>query len=186
MSHFLGIFPDEKASYQLRKLLANYGRLFDAQGVPITLVRPEQFHMTLVYFGQQLGFVRREALAWKLRRYPFKPLTIGLDRVRLGISRNYKELLFASVNSGADTLRETVFDLSRKLGVRDDKVFIPHITLGRVSKDLMDQEYNNLNEDIQRINRELFTEEITITPQYFDLIHSKDGEYKRLKRFLVS
>jgi replicative DNA helicase len=52
-------------------------------------------------------------------------------------------------------------DLRKLLGKSDDTNFVPHLVLGRVSKDLSNQEYMNISRDLSRVAKELNVSKLT-------------------------
>jgi 2'-5' RNA ligase len=80
-----------------------------------------------------------------------------------------------------------VSTLSKRLGVKREKVFIPHITSGRVKKDLYDEEYKNLSSQIAGLNNKHFnSDEISFIPQKLELIESDYTNYETLQEYQFS
>lgn len=182
MSYFLGVFPDQNANFRIRKVNAELARVFDSQGIPIMLVQPEQFHITVIWLGQDLSWIQKKLVNFKLRRWSSQPFEITLDRARLGFSKSYRELLYLDVDRGSDRLRDMVPKLMKLLRIKRDKSFIPHITLGRVGKDLSDEEYKNLTNEIYRISKLLLDDPIRFEFRELSFVHSHQGEFNFLKK----
>ncbi|MCB9789370.1 2'-5' RNA ligase family protein [Candidatus Nomurabacteria bacterium] len=184
MNYFLGVFPDKETCLKISKTLAEAGKVFDNQAVPVNYVDRNSYHITLLFFGPKFNLIQRQLLNLKLRYFKRKSFKISVRQVRLGISRQNKELVFMPVFDGAEELRELVYDLSKKLGYRRDRKFIPHITLGRVRKDLSEEEYRNLSHSLDELNSSIL-KEIRFDVDAFHLVHSEKGSYRSLKKFSI-
>ncbi len=155
MNYFLGFFPDEKTNYKIRKVVGEVGRIFKDFDIPVRWVKPETFHINLYSVGERYSFFHRLFLKHKFKKILFKPFDISFGKVRLGISRKYRELVYIDVNEGGEQLRELLHQVRGNLKGNDSSTFVPHLAIGRVSKDLSEEEYRNLVKDIQNISKTL-------------------------------
>jgi len=183
MNYFLGFLPDEKANYKIRKIVGEVGRVFKDFDIPVRWVKPETYHITLLTLGDRLGFFSKIFLKRKVKRIPFKPFDISLGKVKLGISRKYRELIYIDINDGGEELRELLLLARKYIKSSDSTTFVPHITIGRVSKDLSEEEYRNLVKDIHNISKTLDIENISFRVSEMYLIRSKEGDYSLLMKF---
>lgn len=192
ISYFLALIPDDKANFAIRRIVADVGALFDSHGIRISLSKPESFRISVINFGKTLPFFKKFQYGKKINKHFANSNTQGyqieLDRIRLGISRNYRELLFLTLDGGAEQLRNLVYELTPKLGLKRDYMFIPHLTLGRVGKDLTNEEFKNLNESIFQLNNRLKKElhEISFQADSLQLIKSTNGVYELLNSFPIT
>jgi len=150
-NYFLGLFPDPEVSKRIAKTTIEIRKIFASQGINVKWVEPEKYHLSLLFIGHQISFLRKLIIKNRVNNYHFSPFNIEISGFKAGISNRYRELVFMTIGQGADQLRELVTDLSMKTGVQRDQVFIPHITLGRVGKDLTDQEYSNILTEVKEI-----------------------------------
>ncbi len=183
MNYFLGFFPDEKANYKIRKVVGEVGRIFKDFDIPVRWVKPETYHISIYLIGEKLNPISQFFLSRKIRKIEFKPFEISFGKVRLGISRKYKELVYIDLSDGGEELRELLHRLRYELRGIDNSTFVPHLTIGRVSKDLSEEEYRNLVKDIQNISDDLNIPEISFTVNEMYLVKSKDGDYSLLMKF---
>lgn len=156
-NYFIGIFPDENTKRRISMVARDFGGIFESQGIHVRWALPENFHISILFLGKDLNFVSKFIKKRSFQKYvnqKFLPFPITLGDVKLGISNRYRELIFLSIENGADELRNSVLDLSAFMKTKRDQIFIPHMTLGRVSKDLSDEEYRNLISEIARFNSE--------------------------------
>lgn len=151
--YFIGIFPDQKTVETLTDISARAAEIFSTQGIPIRWMQPDKYNISILFAGKSLNFFKKKFISYRLGKYEFKPFEISMGHIKLGISKKYRELVFFTVEDGADQMRDMVLDLSGKLKVQRESAFIPHITLGRVNKDLSDMEFKNLTDDITRLNK---------------------------------
>lgn len=186
MNYFLGIFPNDKARYRLSKLIPEVGRVVDSHGIPFSSVKPENLHVTVLYLGGKMPFFRKLAMDVKLKRFSFEPFVISIDAIKLGSRRTAKETVFGSIGAGAEILREIVYQLDETLGFERLQTFTPHMTLGRIAKDLSEEESRNLNYNLSDVNRSYLSDEIKFLVDSIYFVISEHNSYKLAKKFSAS
>jgi len=77
-------------------------------------------------------------------------------------------------------MREMLLDMRKALKLKDEGNFVPHLTLGRVSKDLSDEEYSNLCKDLAVVAKGLDIEKIEFYVNDIKLIKSSGDNYSVL------
>lgn len=185
MGYLLGFIPDKETNYKVGKSLGNLGRVFDGQEISVRWNKPEQYYINILYLGDKLSPLKKLVINSKLKKFNLKRFDIKFDKAVLGSSRQYKELVYLTISEGGDELRELVFSLRELLKEHDRGTYIPHLTLGRVNKDLTNQEHLNLSQDVRRENKKLGIDEIGFKPGSLLLIESEEGEYKVIKEFEI-
>lgn len=183
MSFFLGIFPDEDSIKALQEVVKETSQVFEGFEIPVRWSKPENYHMTVIHFGERLSFLKKILLKYKLKKLPLKKFKIKFHTVKLGISRKYKELIYLDLLEGGDEMRKLFLKLREFLNIKYDTNFIPHFTLGRVSKELTDQEYSNICKDLSIVAKRLDISDIEFYVTGIKLVKSKDGEYQVLMNF---
>lgn len=180
MSFFFGFFPDENTNYKIRKVVGEVGRVFADFQIPVRWSKPETFHMTVLHVGENLSFFRRLIWRFRLKTICFTPFKVSFNTVKLGISRRYKELVYLDTKDGGDVMRAILLDMRKALKLKDEGNFVPHLTLGRVSKDLSDEEYSNLCKDLAVVAKSLDIGKIEFYVNDIKLIKSSDDNYSVL------
>lgn len=183
MNYFLGFFPDEGTNYKIRKVVGEVGRIFKDFDIPVRWVNPETFHISLYYLGESMNIFQRFFLKRKIEKISIRPFTVRLGKVKLGISRKYKELIYIDLEEGGEEIRELYHQIGQIIKNKDFTTFVPHLTIGRVSKDLSEEEYRNLLRDIYNISKNLDVENISFVVNSFYIVKSKDGNYLPLIKF---
>ncbi len=183
MNYFLAFFPPQEANFKIRKVVGELGRVFDGQKIDVRWVKPERFHVATIFLGSDIAFLKRKSLEMKLSKFQTPRFEIKFDKAQLGISRQYKELVYLTVSDGGDELRDLVFSLREHLGINDPGRYIPHLTLGRINKDLTDEEFKNLTQDVRVVNKLLNIPEISFVPQSLAYVCNDSEEYAILKEF---
>lgn len=183
MSFFLGIFPDKATVDQIKKVVVEVGKVFDGFDIPVRWSEPGTYHMTLIYLGEKLPFYKRLFFKYKLKSFSLTRFKVRLNKVKLGINRKYKELIYIDLLEGGEEMRKLYLELRTLLNLQDDSNFIPHLTLGRVSKDLTDQEYANICRDLSVVTGKLGIDEIQFFVNELKLVKSEDGKYQVLMNF---
>lgn len=183
MSYFLGFIPDKESNYKIRKVIGDVGMIFSDLGIPVRWVKPSSYHITLFTFGERLSLFQRLVLKKRVSKLQFKEFEISLSSVKVGISRKYKELIYLDVNDGGEELRELLLRVRKQFGAKDVSIFVPHLTIGRVSKDLSKEEYRNIVRDIGNISKNLNIKDIKFKVKELYLIQSKEGVYSFKMKF---
>lgn len=183
MSFVIGILPAEETQYKIRSSLAEVGKIFETQDIPITYVDRDSYHVTLLFLGQKMSFLRKKRMDYQLKNYSKNSFVVTVNNVRLGISRERKDLVFLPVIEGADEMRGMVYELSGRLNLKRNRKFIPHFTLGRVRKDLTEEEYRNLTNAVSTLNQSGSLQEIRFGIDRFSLIEFQQGKATELKQF---
>jgi len=186
MNFFLGIIPDTKSNHKIRKIVGEIGRVFNGQQIPVRWVNPDTFHVTILFVGKDISLLKRYLLKRKIQRISFKPFDISFKSVKLGMSRRYKELVYLSVADGDEQMRSITEQLDPQGNIRGANTFVPHLTLGRVSKELTDEEFRNLSRDIDMMSKELNISNISFRVEEIFLIKSSDGNYDIVMNCLAS
>jgi 2'-5' RNA ligase len=183
MSFFIGLFPDENTVNDIKKVVGEVGKVFDGFNIPVRWIKPEKYHMTLIHLGESLPFYKRLFFKYKLKTFTLKRFKIKFNTVKLGISRKYKELIYLDVLEGGEEMRELFLELRNTLHLQDDSNFLPHLTLGRVSKELTDQEYSNICRDLGVVTKKLDIDEIQFFVNELKLVKSTEEGYQVLMTF---
>lgn len=155
MDFFLGFCPDDNANSKIKKVVGEVSNIFDGLQIPVRWNDPSSFHLYILTLGHSFSFFKLLWFKYKLRGFTIKPFKVVFNTVRIGISRKYKELIYLDLKEGGEEMREILHELRKRLVIRDQGKFIPHLVLGRVSEDLSDQEYTNISKDLYRVAKGL-------------------------------
>lgn len=183
MNFFLGIFPDKETANQINKVVSEVEKVFDGFDIPVRWTKPDKYHMTLIYLGEKLPFYKRLFFKYKLKSFSLKRFKLRFNKVKLGISRKYKELIYMDLIEGGEEMRKLYLELRNLLNLQDEGNFIPHLTLGRVSKELTEQEYANLCRDLSVVTKKLDINKIQFFVNELKLVKSDDDEFQVLINF---
>lgn len=183
MNYILGFLPDEESNYKIRKVIGEVGMVFDDFGIPVRWVKPQTYHVSLYYLGSTDSFIKRFFLKRKLSKIQFPTFDISLGNVKVGISRSYRELIYIDLKEGGEQLRELLLKVRKTLGGDDVSMFVPHLTIGRINKDLSDEERRNVIKDIGNISGKLDTGKIKFRVNAMYYIESKYGAYSLRMKF---
>ena len=167
---FLGFCPDKEANQKIRKVSSELGKVFDDLDISVRWSNSNSYHMVMVPLDMRLPFVEIPILKYRMLRYCFAPFRVVFNTSRLGISRKYKELVYLDVKEGGEEMRKMYLDIRRFLGQKDQGNFIPHLVLGRISKDLCDQEYTNISRDLSRVAKGLDIQDICFSVNSLNII----------------
>lgn len=180
MSFFIGFVPDGNSNKEIENCVDSVRDVFDGLGIDVRWSSSKAYHLTLVYLGESIGFLRKLYIKYKLRKFNFANFNVQLGGVKMGSSRRYRELIFLEVLKGGEEMRKMCLMLRSLLGLNKDVNFIPHLTLGRVNKDLTPQEYSNVVKDLSVISKKIKHREISFVVNSIDMIKVEGGAYQIL------
>ena len=130
----------------VRDLEAEFGR-------HVRWVRPEGIHLTLKFMGDiQLGIAEKVLESLSSVTTVFKPFVLAING--LGVFPNLRSprVLWAGLNGDLEVLgalQQAVDDAVGQLGLpKEQRGFSPHLTLGRVRRDVNDEQRRKISEAI--------------------------------------
>lgn len=183
MSFFLGFSLNNDSIDSVEKIREEVGKVFDGFEIPVRWSKKENYHMTLLYLGNTFPFYNKFLLQHRLKDLRFKRFKVRFNTVKLGISRKYKELIYLDLFEGGEEMRNLLLQVMDLLKVKDSDNFIPHLTLGRVSKELTDQEYSNICRDLAVVTKKLDIKSVEFYIDDVKLMRSEDGQNYVLMNF---
>ncbi|HEQ65388.1 MAG TPA: hypothetical protein ENN64_00980 [bacterium] len=151
-NYFIGVFLDKNTSEKIDGVLLELRRIFQYQNIPVRWVNKEKFHVTISYLGRDINFMKKLSFGKKFIKTDFKEFEVELGSVTLGINKLYRELLHFKILNGGEELRKLSEKYNRIYNIKNVKPISPHFTIGRVQKDIVDEEFRNLTEDISVFN----------------------------------
>ena len=131
MRIFVAVFPPPA----VRRALSDAARELPVVG-EVRWVRPENVHLTLKFLGDvpedDLGHIAEALEQLRLRYGPFEAELSGFGAFP---SARRARILWAGIGEGSEPLRALAGDVEaslERLGFeREDRVYVPHLTLGR-------------------------------------------------------
>lgn len=177
MSLFIGFFPNEELTKRITEISEEVKKIFTGFNIKVRWSNPKTYHMTLLFLGEKISLPKLLYYKLKLKNYSFSKFEVKFNSIKLGISRKYRELIYIDLLEGGDEMRKLYLELKDLLNFKDDINFIPHLTLGRVNKDLSPQEYSNIVKDLSIVSRQVKIKGITLQVNRVDLVRSENGDY---------
>ncbi len=131
MRIFVAVFPPP----EVRGALSGAARELPVVG-EIRWVRPENVHLTLKFLGDvSEDDLDRVAEALELVRLRHAPFEAGLSSFGAFPSTRRARIVWAGIGEGSERLRALARDVEASLEPlgfeREDRAFVPHLTLGR-------------------------------------------------------
>jgi 2'-5' RNA ligase len=180
MNYFLGFFPSDDARDGIKKAVREVGKCFDGFDIPVRWIEPDMYQMTVLNLGNSMPFFKLWYYKYKLKPFYLRRFKVRFNTVKLGISRKYKELIYLDLLEGGDEMRKIFMELRHIFNLKTENNFVPHLTLGRVSKDLTNQEYSNVCKDLSRVSKSIDIRNIEFYISNIELIGSDENGYKVL------
>ena len=180
---FLSLNIDSTAVNEFTEIL-NRTKL-SLNNYPVKWEKPEKLHLTLRFLGD-ISEDKIDDLVFTLDRLKLDFETIDFSTNGIGFFPNakYPNVVFICLeekDSNSEKLVEFIDKIILNFGVKPDKRFIPHITLGRFRRD----KRIKITEEI-----EINTEPINIQFDCFYLMKStltpKGSEYEVINKFKFS
>lgn len=124
-------------SPELRQTLNDYLRVVSSTSQGIRWVRPEQYHITLKFLGEQpLDVVERLGREIQKTTFDQHPFQLSFGTGGWFPERGEPRVLWMGFSEGTkelSALARTVGDVcGRVCAIEDEKPFKPHLTLGRI------------------------------------------------------
>ncbi len=131
MRAFVAVFPP----LEVREALAGAARELPVVG-DVRWIRPENVHLTLKFLGDIPGDAReRVAEALDSLRPRHRPFEARLSGFGAFPSARRARILWAGIGEGSEPLRALARDVEASLEPlgfeREDRAYVPHLTLGR-------------------------------------------------------
>jgi len=134
---FLSLNADEQLIQVLRRVQNDLKE--ELKSYPVKWENPDKFHLTLRFLGD-LDENKAEELAFILDRLKleFESIKFTVGDIGFFPNQKYPNVVFIGLNeesSNSEKLVEFIDKILLSFGIRPDKKFIPHITLGRFRRD---------------------------------------------------
>lgn len=185
MSYILGFLPDNRSRNKVGNVVNQLANIFEGQEINVRWANSGNYHITLHYLGDKLSFINLLLLKRKLGKLPLPHFRISFEKANVGITRSYKELVYLSLDKGGDEVRDMLFRLRTVLKTSDSEKFIPHLTLGRISKDLSSEEYRNLVLDVRNMNSQLDIKNVEFDVSELHLLKFEQGTLEVVHTFML-
>lgn len=132
MRIFLAILLSDK----VRQSLAQISKDLRRCGGDVTWVQEDNYHVTVFFFGD----VEPETCNRIVRAMPemvsgMAPFQLRFEKIWAFPNLRRPRVLWAGVNQGSREIIQVhgkVLSVIEEMGFRDDKKFLPHVTIGRV------------------------------------------------------
>ena len=185
MNYFLGFFLDDKSRKQIVKSVGRISTIFSGMGIEVRWIKPAHYHIEIQKFEGNVGLIRRWYISYRIKKLLKKRIQISLGRIRLGVSKRARGLLYIEIEDGGDLLRELRYELLNILKIKDNVQFIPYVSIGRINKDLSKQEISNISKDMENVSKKFNHVGTKMSVSEIDLIRSKESHYEILKKFEI-
>ena len=125
-------------------------------GRHVRWVRPEGIHLTLKFMGDiQLGIAQQVLEALPSVAAAFMPFELAIKELGAFPNLRCPRVLWAGVNGDLEvlsSLQQAVKDSVERLGLpKEQRYFSPHLTLGRVGRDVDDGQRRNIGEAVSSV-----------------------------------
>ena len=141
---------------------------------------PEKFHLTLRFLGD-IDEIKAEALTGTLDRlkFDFESIKFETDKIGFFPEGKYPNVIYAGlkeIGNNSEVLVGFIDKIIYNFGVKPDKRFIPHITLGRFNRNKRTKITEPLNYSIQKYRIEfesfcLMQSRLTPAGSVYDLLN---------------
>jgi 2'-5' RNA ligase len=154
MKYSLGFRLNKEVCTQLEEFSSEVEKIFQGQDIPVRWTDRDNFKISLHDYSE-LSVIEKFMISRRLSKFIDSSIDISLYRVKLGVSKRMKDLIYISIDKGGEELRELKSVLSSKLTMKDSSIFVPHIVIGRISKDVTKQEASNIIKAFESLQRNI-------------------------------
>jgi len=186
MNHFLGFFLDDNSKKSIIKNVEQVSKIFSAMDISVRWTEPSNYHIKLQNLSSKVGLIKKMCISKKVQDILKQPIELSLGDLKVGNSRSLEGLIYLEIDNGGNELRKLRYKLLQTLRMKDNAQFTPHIALGRINKDLSNQEYSNIIKDIHSILKNLKNTDVHFRVDSLDLVREEHGQYQILKKFDAS
>lgn len=143
-----------------------------SDGVRIKLVENENLHLTLKFFGE-VENEKIDRIVKNLSKIEIKPFTSSLEGLGVFPYRDYIKVIWAGLSNakGFIILKEKIDEELTSLGMKHEKKFSAHITIGRVrsisDKETFYNKFKSLGKNLKNASfkvSEFVLKKSTLTP----------------------
>ncbi|HHX99230.1 TPA: hypothetical protein GX533_00905 [Candidatus Dojkabacteria bacterium] len=177
MSIFVGFFPDDEIKTKIATVVVGVKDVFKDLGINVRWSEAGKYHVTLLFLSADTSPIKLLYYKFLLKKFSFKKFKIRFNSIKLGLSRKFRQLIYLDLLEGGEEMRGLYLTLKKLLKSKQDINFIPHLTLGRVNKDVSQQEYLNIVKDLNVLTKKLKVSDISFSVDSIDLVKSQDGKY---------
>lgn len=185
MNYFLGFFLDDRSKRPIIKSVGHISTIFSGMGIDVRWVKPSHYHLAIQKFNGNVGVLKRIYIANKIKQLISKKIQLTLGKIKLGSTKRLRGLIYIEIDQGGDLLRELRYQMLKTLKIKDNTQFVPHIAIGRINKDLSNQEISNISRDMENISKKLKHFDTEITVKEIDLIKRKEDIYEIVRKFEI-
>jgi len=134
---FISLNPESGDLVHLKDVFPEIKK--DLESYPVKWIEPDKFHMTLRFLGD-VEEQNIEPLACTLDRlkFDFELIEFSTDKIGFFPDSRYPNVIYAGLLEKGNSAEQLVSFIDRiilNFGVKPEKRFVPHITLGRFSRD---------------------------------------------------
>lgn len=155
MKYSLGFVLDRNTSKKIDLISSEVAKIFRGQEIPVRWGKSGQYYILLHNYNNKISFIKKFFIKKKLDKIGERVIEISLHRIKLGISKRMKDLIYLSIDSGGEELRNLKSILVERMHIKDSVIFIPHIVIGRISKDVTRQEASNIVRDFENLQERI-------------------------------
>lgn len=170
MSFFVGFYPNKEVCKQIKEVSNGIKSTFDGLNLDVRWSKREDYYISIVYLGENPPFWKMLYFKHKMANFSFKKFDIQFGAIKVGSSKRNKGLIFLEVLEGGDDIRELCLALRKSLRLKQDINLIPKITLGRLNKEMSQQEYSNLVKGISTISKSLKIKDIKFSVDNIEIL----------------
>ena len=185
MNYFLGFFLDDKSRKQIVKSVGNVSTIFSSIGIEVRWIKPSHYHIEIQKFEGHVGLLRRLYISHKIKKILNKKIEISFGRMKLGINKRVRGLIYIEIEDGGELLRELRYEMLNTLKIKDNVQFTPYVAIGRINKDLSKQEISNISKGMEKVSDKFDHIGTKMLVNEIDLIRTKDSYYEILKKFEI-
>jgi RNA 2',3'-cyclic 3'-phosphodiesterase len=119
--------------HELQSKLSAVQKVIPVPQNAVKWVEEKNLHLTLQFIGDVDGHTLETILKGaRLAAWNIQPFSIEIARIGSFPTPKQPRVIWAGVTAGAEELAGLASVLAKEIGIRPDKPFSPHITLGRI------------------------------------------------------
>jgi len=180
---FLAIELSRETKEELAQFLEDLKRHY----FPVRWVAPENIHLTLAFIGWQEKEIANIKNQIAKRLDDISPFTLRISGIGCFPNNRRPRVIWLGLTGDLESLKELQVNIKEglaKIGVKtEEREFTPHLTLGRVKRDLRPQALIDLGQRVTKLEALEFKSEILADKVclFESILHPNGPEHRKLE-----
>ncbi|MBP5204482.1 hypothetical protein J6Z48_02460 [bacterium] len=173
MSAIIGYSLDKNIAENIKSIRVGISQTFTDLGLKVSWKDQKSYNITVAYLGESLNLIQRAYINHKLKDFQFESFPITFSTIKIGKSGRNRSSIFLEILDGGEDIRKLCLELRQTLHLKEDINLVPQVTLGRITSDLSDSMYTDLQKSLYVMSKKLPVKKIKFVLDDVSIIEEK-------------